>query len=74
VPDFPVITTTRKPKSFLLPDEQRAVLDSIPWEKRGLFLALAFETFRLSEGRAFDLADFRAPDMLRLSRAFQGHS
>lgn len=40
IPKFPKVDLIEKTPDLLTPREQRQVLDSIPWDRRGIFLAL----------------------------------
>lgn len=57
VPEFPEIRYERKAPKILFPDEQRAVLDAIAFEHRGVFLAMA-HTLRPGEARGANLDDW----------------
>ncbi len=52
-------------------EQQTAILEAIPWERRGAFLAAATEALRLGEIRACDLSDYH-DGKLRVSKATQG--
>ena len=58
MPKFPHVTWNQKPPEILTIEGQRAVLDAIPFEDRGIFLACR-HTVRPGEARALDLADYR---------------
>jgi integrase len=72
VPDFPEIPWDRKAPDVLSPAEQRAVLDAIAFERRGVFLAMA-HTLRPGEARALDLFHWAAPDLL-VQQAVKGQA
>lgn len=57
VPEFPEIPYEKKAPKILFADEQRAVLDAIAYEARGVFLAMA-HTLRPGEARGADLDDW----------------
>ena len=58
VPNFPNITYT-KTKTATVPVERvLGVLEAIPWERRGIYLAIAFESLRFSAAAAHLLEDF----------------
>jgi hypothetical protein len=54
-------------------DTLARILGAIPWEKRGAFLAAAYEALRHGEIRAMDLSDWDGK-RLRVSKAVQGSS
>ena len=72
VPDFPSITVPRYVPKIVDVDQTWAVVDAIPWERRGFFLAAASEGLRLSEIRPIRITDFGEPNRLRITRAKQG--
>lgn len=59
VPDFPPIAVPEHAPEVLSLDQLEAVLAEFPWERRGAFLAHAYEALRVSEVRALDVEDFR---------------
>ncbi len=71
VPDFPKIRVPEFAPRILGIEAQRRVLEAIPWERRGAFLAAASEALRLSEVRALDLDDYQ-DGKLRVTKAVQG--
>ena len=71
VPRFPSIRVRRYVPTIISMDDQAKVLEAIPWDRRGAFLAAAFEVLRLGEIRAADLADYR-DGRLRVTKAIQG--
>lgn len=72
VPDFPPVPYDRKAPEILTMAEQAAVLAAIPWERRGLFLAMA-HTLRPGEARAADLFHWSEPDLL-VQQAAKGNA
>jgi len=62
VPKFPSVPYDRRAPEILTIEAQRAVLDAIPWEDRGIFLACR-HTVRPGEARALDLADYRETNL-----------
>jgi integrase len=71
VPKFPKIHVPQHAPRIISTEEQRRILDAIPWERRGAFLVAATEALRVGEVRACDLDDFR-DGRLRISKAVQG--
>ena len=71
-PKFPRVPWDQKPPQILTPEGQRAVLDAIPWEDRGIFLACR-HTLRPGEARAVDLGDYRETN-LYVHAAVKGQS
>jgi site-specific recombinase XerD len=71
VPEFPAIKTEEHAPRILTIDQQRVVLESIPWERRGAFLAAATEALRMSEIRALNIDDY-ADGKLYVGKAVQG--
>jgi len=58
VPDFPNIDAQRHVPKTLPLERVGALLQAIPWDRRGLFLAIAFESLRFSEAVAHTLEDW----------------
>ena len=73
VPAFPRIEVTGYEPRILTLDQQAAVLAAIPFDRRGAFLAGAFEALRLSEIRALDIDDYE-DGWLDISKAVKGNS
>jgi len=75
VPAFPRIEVTGYEPRILTLDQQAAVLAAIPWDRRGAFLAGAFEALRLSEAeiRALDIDDYE-DGWLDVSKAVKGNA
>jgi integrase len=71
VPEFPAIKTEEHAPRIISIDQQRLVLESIPWERRGAFLVAATEALRMSEIRALDLDDYQ-DGKLYVGKAVQG--
>ena len=71
VPEFPPIEVPEHAPQLVDLDTQRRILEAIPWERRGAFLAAATEALRVGEIRAFDLDDYR-DGRLRVAKAVQG--
>lgn len=63
VPQFPRVKISRKAPKIHTVNDQQKLLAAIPRERRGLFLAMA-HTLRPQEARAFDLLEWRSPDLL----------
>lgn len=58
IPVFPSVTYA-KPKTATLPvDRVLKILDAIPWDRRGIFLANAFESVRFGAAAAALLEDY----------------
>jgi len=57
--EFPGIKIEEQAPRILTMDQQRFVLEAIPWERRGAFLVAATEAPRMSEIRALDLNDYQ---------------
>jgi integrase len=72
VPKFPRVPWDQMPPEILTIEAQRAVLDAIPFEDRGIFLACR-HTLRPGEARALDLADYRETN-LHVHAAMKGQS
>jgi integrase len=70
VPDFPSIPRSEYAPTIITREAQDAVLDAIPWELRGVFLAMA-HTLRPGEARAVELRDYRDGDLI-VRRAVKG--
>jgi site-specific recombinase XerD len=62
----------KAPRIFRNLDDRRRVLDAIPPEKRGVFLAMS-HTLRPQEARAIELVHWSVPDML-VQQACKGRS
>jgi len=71
VPKFDVIRVRRYVPTIIGMDEQARILAAIPWERRGAFLAAAFEALRMGEIRALDVSDYH-DGRLRVTKAIQG--
>jgi len=70
VPDLPTIRVPEHDPALLDPEQQRAVLDVIPTERRGIFLALAHHGLRPSEAARLNVADYDyASGVIRLRGA-----
>jgi integrase len=54
LPEFPVVTVPDTDGPHLEPEQQRAVLEAIPADRRAIFLALAFHGLRPSEAARLD--------------------
>jgi len=52
-------------------DDRAKAIAAIPWEQRGFWLLAASECLRFSEIYAYNLADFQAPNKLRLQASIQ---
>jgi len=63
LPEFPEIPLDTKAPEILMPEEQKAVLAAIPWQRRGVFLAMS-HTLRENEARAIDLYCWNEPYMV----------
>jgi site-specific recombinase XerC len=71
VVDFPAIRVPEHAPIVIDMETQREILDAIPWERRGAFLAAATEALRVGEVRALDLDDYR-DGRLHVHKAVQG--
>jgi hypothetical protein len=71
VPEFPSIDVPEYAPETVDMEQQTAILEAIPWERRGAFLVAASEAVRVGEVRAFNLDDYR-DGKLRVSKATQG--
>ena len=71
VPRFPEVRVPEYAPTILTLEQQDLVLDQIPWERRGAFLAAARLGLRPGEIRALDLDDYQE-GRLRVARAIQG--
>jgi len=71
VPEFPSIEVPEHAPTIITLEQQRKILEAIPWERRGLFLCAATEALRLGELRALDLSDY-SDGRLRVTKAIQG--
>lgn len=58
VPEFPVLSVPEYQPTIVAPETQRAVLEAIAEERRGIFLALAYHGLRPSEACRLDVADW----------------
>ena len=63
VPEFPIIATREHAPKTIPMDRVLALLEAIPWEKRGLWLAIAFESVRFSEAVAHTLEDWDGAEL-----------
>lgn len=70
VPRFPSIPRSEYAPTIINRDTQDAILEAIPWNQRGVFLAMA-HTLRPGEARAVELRDCRDGDLL-VRRAVKG--
>jgi len=71
VPRFPVIKTDRPVTKVLTIEDQRRVLDAIPYELRGAFLAAANHSLRMGEIRALTVDDYK-DGRIHVARAIKG--
>ncbi len=58
VPNFPHVSYSKTRTATLPVERVLKVLEAIPWERRGIFLAVAFESLRFSAGAAHLLEDY----------------
>jgi hypothetical protein len=72
VPEFPAIEVPDYAPRIISVETQARILEAIPWERRGAFLAAATEALRVGEIRALNLDDYR-DGRLKISKAIQGH-
>ena len=72
VPDFPVIQTSPAARRVMPIEDRDAAINAVPWEYRGAFLIAASECLRVSEIRAYTLADYESPGRLRIQASIQG--
>jgi integrase len=70
VPRFPSIPRSEYAPTIITRETQDAILEAIPWETRGAFLAMA-HTLRPGEARAVELRDYRDGDLF-VRRAVKG--
>jgi integrase len=70
VPPFPTVELDEHVPTIIDVETQDRVLAAIPWERRGIFLALA-HSVRPGEARALDLVHYQAGDLL-IRRAVKG--
>ncbi len=70
-PRFPEIEVPEYAPQTISMELQEQILDAIPWERRGAFLAAATEALRLSEVRAFNVDGWK-DGKLNISHAVQG--
>ena len=70
-PRFPVVPVPRYVPATLSLEQQAAILEEIPWARRGAFLVAASEALRLSEIRAVHLDDYQDGRLL-VGRSIQG--
>lgn len=70
IPPFPETPQDEYRPTIVSADVQQKILDAIPWERRGVFLACS-PGLRPSEARALDLSDYRN-GLLRVNKAVQG--
>jgi integrase len=71
-PEFPAIEVPDYAPRIIDAETQARILDAIPWERRGAFLAAATEALRVGEIRALNLDDYQ-DGRLKISKAIQGH-
>jgi integrase len=71
MPEFPSVPVPEHAPTLLTPAEQDAVLEAIPVEFRGAFLAMARLGLRPGEVRALDVDDYREGE-LQISKAVKG--
>jgi hypothetical protein len=62
-PNFPAIAVAEYAPKTIPMGRVIALLDAIPWEKRGLWLAIAFESVRFSEAVAHTLDDWDGSEL-----------
>jgi hypothetical protein len=72
VPEFPAIEVPDYAPRIISVETQARILEAIPWERRGAFLAAATEALRVGEIRALNLDDYQ-DGRLKISKAIQGH-
>jgi len=70
VPEFPSLPRSEHAPTIITRQTQDAILEAIPWELRGVFLAMA-HTLRPGEARAVELRDYRDGDLI-VRRAAKG--
>ena len=58
MPIFPAIEQTEYAARTITPERLLRILAAIPWERRGVFLVIAFEQLRVSEAVAATLEDW----------------
>jgi hypothetical protein len=73
VPDFPEIESPAPLTRVLTLEQRRKVLDAIPWERRGAFLAASWPLMRPREIRASHIDDYDPErEALAVYRAMKG--
>jgi len=70
VPEFPEVPVDEYSPTIISVEKQAAVIDAIPWERRGAFMAARLGV-RPGEIRAFNVDDYDPP-WLRISKAAKG--
>jgi len=70
VPEFPSLPRSEYAPTIITRETQETILEAVPWELRGVFLAMA-HTLRPGEARAVELRDYRDGDLL-VRRAVKG--
>ncbi len=71
VPKFPTVARVEYAPTIISPKTQQAILDEIPYERRGIFLAMARTGIRPGSARALDVSDWR-DGWLMVSKAAKG--
>lgn len=73
MPHFPELSVVRRAPRVITIEQQEAVLQAIPWERRGIFLALAELVIRPGEVRALNVGDYSWETReLRIEAAMKG--
>lgn len=71
VPEFPTVRVPEFLPRLINTTDQEAILQAIPWERRGPFLAMAYLGIRPSEARALRVSDVEG-EWLVVRRAAKG--
>jgi integrase len=73
VPVFPTIDQVEYAAKTITPERLLRVLAAIPWERRGVFLVMAFEQLRVSEAVALKIEDWDGEQLhIHASRCKRG--
>lgn len=70
MPEFPSVPQDNYVPTIITVQAQAEILEAIPWEKRGVFCAMA-HTLRPGEARALEIRDYQGGDLM-VRRAVKG--